>query len=426
MRSYVLGARLASGIAGTLAVLCVAAFAARLSRRGMVTALVTLVPLFVVGWVSLRAFDDVRSEPFTLLLFWGGALLISFGPADAPRGALRLGAGLGAVAAAGVWNPKWPAESLILTAWFFTYLVKMEKRRAVLAVAAAALLPAAALWISLRAASLRDLFFFVVTYNAAFYRAFSRTAAPPTIGPFAFCSTWFWPWIVVLAAAALIARRRSREIALPLLLLVAGLVEIRFLYSYPRLWPQHFAMWGCSAAVIYGLLAGELAAIPRLRPVAVAAFAVLLPTVLIVHDLRALQRVDGRHWEIKRMMLARLRPGEAAWVRPEEMPNTVPAGSYYWAWFDDLTPFSLGYASQPEARDFLPQVREEELPPCRLLAAQLQGAPPGYQHVRLLDHRAVRHLPQSEQCMRRLWEIGALTRVGPTPIWEVREPPARR
>jgi len=422
LRRYVTSARLLTGAAGLLAVLCAGAFAAVVARR-RVAALAAIVPLLLVGWTSLRAFDDVRSEPYTLLLFWCGALLLVAAPAAGIRGALLLGAGLGAISAAAVWNPKWPAESLVMLAWFCIRaldLARVSKRLALLSVVPAIAIPAVALAVALQATTLRDLTFFGFRYAAALSHWHGTSPLTTLSVPFAFCSPWLRPWFVVPVALVVIWSVRSRRVVLPLMLLLASAVEVRFLYPYPRLWPQYFVMWGCCAAVIYGLLAAQL---PHGCAPIVAG---VLVVVFFLHDLGfAIRRPDERHWEVKQELNRLLRPGEAAWVRPEEYPLDVPAGSYYWYAFDDQVPFTIEFAQRPEARGFLPALRDEELPPCTLLRAQQTGAPPGYVHVRLIDNRAVRHLPRSAQCLGELWRIGALRRIGATALWEVR-PPARR
>ena len=422
MRSYVTSARVLTGVAGTLAALCVGAFAMRFAGRPIAAA-GAVVPLLLIGWTSLRAFDDVRPEPFTLLLFWAGALLLVTTPAAGIRDALLLGAGIGLIAAAAVWNPKWPAESLVMGIWFCRRaleLARVSRRLALAAVLVAAAIPVVVLLIALRATTLHDFVFFAFQYPAAISRWY-RTSPLGTVTNLAYCSPWLRPWLAIPAAVVVALLARSKRVVLPLLLLAAGALEVRFVYSYPRLWPQYFAMWACCVAVVYGLLVAEASELARDR-YGVAAGALLI--VFFIHEMPVLIREpDERHWMVKEALHDRLRPGEAAWVRPEEYPMAVPAGSWYWYAFDDQVPFTIEYARRPEARGFIPPLRDEDLPPCRVLRAQQSGAPLGYVHVRLMDRRAVRHLPQSEQCMRELWQMGMLRRIGLTPLWEVQPPP---
>src|SRR5207248_1476039 len=111
IRTYVGRARVLAALAGTLAALCVAAVAVRITGR-LLAGVVSLAALLVPGWTSARAIFDFRSEPFTLLLFWLGVLLVT------SRKTVLAGIGIGLVAAAGVWNPKWPAESLVILVLF--------------------------------------------------------------------------------------------------------------------------------------------------------------------------------------------------------------------------------------------------------------------------------------------------------------------
>lgn len=402
MRHYVTAARVASAIAGTLAVLCVAAVAAQLAGEAA-AAIPVLAVLLATSWLWLRGLADVRAEPYTLLLFWGGTLLV----VAARKQILWAGVGVGLIAVAGVWNPKWPLESVVVFAQY-VMLCRNSRRRAVIgSLLIAAALPLIAVCIALRVATPSDLYFHSFVYARAIAQWF-RTS--PLAGAFfgnapdafAFCPLWLRPLPALAFALALIALWRRRAL-FPIALLAAAALEIRFLYPYPRLWPQYLVMWGCVVAMTYGIVIAQLR---RFAPIAAAVIVI----AWIAYEWPTLTRpVDERHWALKAELLRRLQPGDAAWVRAEELPVRAPAGSYYWYAFADQVPFSLEYARQHRE---LPSLRDEDLPPCRILAGLEQ-------HVRLIDSRTVINLPRSRECLIELRRRGAIVRVGTSPIWEV-------
>ena len=194
------------------------------------------------------------------------------------------------------------------------------------------------------------------------------------------------------------------------MLVGAASLEVVFLYPYPHLWPQYLVMWACVVALLYGVAIAAVARHPRVCGVV----AVVIVIGFAAHEWpRLTQAGDERHWQRMSDLQRRLGPGDAAWVRPEELPTAAPAGSYYWYAFADQVPFSLAYGQTSAARGFLPLLRDEDLPPCRILAGI------DTMHVRLLDSRAVDNLPASKRCMEQLARRGSLHRIDGTPIWEV-------
>lgn len=398
LRAYVIRARLLSALAGTLAALCVALIAVRASGQ-LAAAVPVLAALLAPGWTSMRAVLDVRAEPYTLLLFWAGALLIL------QRGRpLLSGLGAGLVCAAAVWNPKWPLETAIVLAYF------VATQRRPIAYAAAAAPPLAMLAAALQATTFRELLFFGYRYPAAFYAWFRTGPIAYVFGdPFDLCSEWFWPVVAIPALVAFVIVWRKR--ALPIAaLVVAGAIELRFLYSYPRLFPQYFVMWGCSLALLYGV---TIAAAGK-RWAGVAGVVVALCFAAVDGE-RIIDPVDEHHWDTKAALLQRLAPGEGVWVEPDDSPFVAPAGSYYWYAFRDQVPFSLDYARRARA---LPPLTENDLPPCRIL----NGLRRGDVVVRFLDTRAVAKLPRAKQCLDALIASNRVTRFNDE-IWEVQRPP---
>jgi len=447
-RHYAMVARVLSAIAGIAAVLCIAACASHLAGDA-IAILPVLAALLASSWTWLRGVADVRSEPFTLLLFWAGALLVVRASSGSRRAMLAAGAGIGLIAVADLWNPKWPVESLVILGLYARVLWVAAGRRSagersaggspagppparrwsafaseplavqpagrrryyatlLVSLAIAVALPLLALCLALRVTTLRDLAFFSFTYAAAVSRWYRGAVAATSAGGFAFCPAWLMPWFAAIAAAIVIWRRRN--MVLVLLLVIAATAEVVLLYPYPHLWPQYLVMWTCVIALLYGVAVSAVGD----RPVARASIAAMIVISFIVHEWpRMTQSTGERQWQTMADLQRRLGPGEAAWVRPEELPAAVPAGSYYWYAFDDQVPFSLGYARTAAANGFLPVLGDADLPPCRILAGT------NNMHVRLLDGRAVRNLPASKRCMEELVRRGSLTRIAGTPIWEV-------
>jgi len=410
-RHYTMVARTLSAIAGIAAVLCIAAIAFQLTGDAMAV-LAVLAALLATSWTWLRAVADVRSEPYTLLLFWLGALLVIRASASSRRAILTAGAGIGLIAVADLWNPKWPLESLLILGLYATYLLRNTARNILVSLAIAVALPLGALCIALRVTTLRDLVFFCFTYAAAVSRWYRGAVAATSAGGFAFCPEWLMPWFAIVAALIVIWRRRS--FILILLLVLATTIEVVYLYPYPHLWPQYLVMWSCVIALLYGVAIEAICHATGNRPAVRAVVAAVIVIGFIAHDWPRMTTTTGEtQWQTMAGLQRRLGPGEAAWVRPEELPGAVPAGAYYWYAFDDQVPFSLAYARTAAANGFLPPLRDDDLPPCRIV----RGI--DTQHVRLLDSRAVRNLPASRQCMAELLQRGIIRRIAGTPVYEV-------
>jgi len=439
-RRYAMIARAFSAIAGIAAVVCIAAIGVHLAGDAM-AAIPILAALLATSWTWLRGVADVRSEPYTLLLFWAGALLVVGASSLTRRGLLAAGAGIGLIAIADLWNPKWPLESLVILGLYLVLLWRhatgvapaaspaMTKtdldehsgtpageatgatlsRLSILAsLGVALLLPVVALCLALRVTTLRDLFFFSFTFASAVSRWYRGAVSASSAGGFAFCPAWLSPLFAALAAAFLLWHRR--RLTLPSLLLFATAIEVVFLYPYPHLWPQYLVMWSCVVALLGGVVIAELATSRAVRTF----ITVAIVLAFVSHDwTRVKQRASERPWQTMAALQHRLAPGEAAWVRPEELPTAVRAGSFYWYAFSDQVPFSLTFARATPARGFLPHLRDEDLPPCRI-ARGIDAM-----HVRLLDERAVENLPASQRCMEDLLRRGSLRKIAGTPIWEV-------
>jgi hypothetical protein len=409
-RRYVVIARVLSAAAGIAAVFCIAAIAFHLTGDAMAIPIV-LAALLASSWTWLRGVADVRSEPYTLLLFWAGALLVVRASAASRRAMLAAGAGIGLIAVADLWNPKWPLVSLVVLGLYAIHVRRAAAARLWTWIAAsfaiAIALPLSAFVAALRLATPRDLFFFSFTYASAISRWYRGAVAGTAAGGFAFCPPWLLPWCALAAAVIVILQRRHRVV---LLLVIASTAEVVFLYPYPHLWPQYLVMWACVVALLYGVAISSIDARPGIR----ISIAAVIAIAFLAYDWTHIkQPANERQWERMADLQRRIAPGEAAWVRPEELPTAVPAGSYYWYSFADQVPFSIAYARTSAANGFLPPLRDEDLPPCRI-ARGIDAM-----HVRLLDSRAVQNLPASRRCMEELARRGSLRPIAGTPIWEV-------
>ena len=435
LQQYIWNARLLTTLVGTIAVLCVAAFAARIAGNAL-AAIPAMAVLLLPGWSLQRVVADVRPEPYTLLLFWGGVLLITRDVSK--RGGVILGAvGAGLVMATGVWNPKWPIETILILAWWAADVFGAQRRSwrtVAVSLLIAALPPLLLIATALRVTTLPRLIFFGYRYPAAFYQWFGRVPLVQKTfrfqGPFDYCPGAFEPLVaipaILLFAIALryawsrLTPRQRRLILLLAALIIAAAIEVRFLYSWPRLWPQYFVMWGCGLAALYGVTLTILWKEPA-RPL-LAATAVIAGIYATAAILATREVVDESHWGVAAAILVRLRPGEGVWLVPPDSALPAPAGSYYWYAFPDQVPFSLEWARTPAARKWLPQISDADLPPCRMLEAHLYGMKRGDTYVRFIDGRVPENLPQSNGCTAILLQHGLARRLGPFGILEVARP----
>src|SRR5215471_1227315 len=268
-------------VLGTLAVLCAAVLAARITRSAAAP-VITAAALLGSGWTWQRAIADVRNDPPTLFLFWLGLLLLLWRREATPRGAWRAGIGIGLIAVVALWNPKWPLLSVLAGLIYLVTLRDLARshergRLMTVALAAPLALLALAMGVILATTTLRDYVFFTFRYNAAFLKWFQST---PMLNKWfanehSHCPLTFrgrWPAIglsVVGAALAVGPVRRAwsgldvpRAVIALAMAVLAGM-EVRFVYCYPRLWAQHYLMWAFTLAIVYGCVPGAISAVAR-------------------------------------------------------------------------------------------------------------------------------------------------------------------
>ncbi len=430
--TYVARARIFVSIFGFLGLGTVALLAYR-AAGSLIAPLVTIAAVMASWWMWFRAIMQVRNDPPALFLFWVGALLLLGGwKSERLRFALA-GIGIGLVAVAALWNPKWPFESLVLGVVYLVIAYQAFRRG--LKMLALALLPpaaclAAALACIAATSSFNDYIFFTFRFNKLLL---DWTAANPyltkltefayhTGRAYMFCSPAFkgvWPIAAVVVTIVFLAvpavRRRLNGIDVNihvvfLALAAASTLEIRFLYAYPNIWTQYYVMWAFIAAGLYGTTAAEiLRLIPREGIRLTATVTIALITVFGVEQAMPLR--DGVAGFPTRSYLQRnLRPGETVWM--DQHPIGVPDAGYYWFAPNDLVPFSLAYAARHPGETPLPSTTDRDLPLCRAE----RGLQPD---LRFVSTRLwFRGLPESQRCLDRMIADGRAVRT-PADTWDL-------
>ena len=263
-------ARIFTGLCGTFAALCAGIACAR-ATRNRAAGVLTAAAILGSYWTVWRGMLQIRADAPTLFLFWAGVALLIGDEDSTMAAAVRRGVGMALVVAAEFENPKWPLCGLVLGLFFLRDVVRAWKRDrrsiAVMIAPSVAVLAALIAW-TLRVTSLRDFLFFNFELKSANMKRF--LTAPwivATFGrtpPFTYTSLYTRPWIIAIAlvlSCFLLWRRRERP-AVPvvelLALMVAAAIEVRFVYTYPYLWPQYYLMWSFAGAVILGITAALL------------------------------------------------------------------------------------------------------------------------------------------------------------------------
>ncbi|HKO59208.1 MAG TPA: hypothetical protein VJ276_25300, partial [Thermoanaerobaculia bacterium] len=286
--------RIVMSIIGTLAASCAALLAWRAARHP-IAGLMTFCVLLGSDATWTRGLLEMRADAPALFLFWLGAVLILWDDG----GPLRSGIGIALVAASQIWNPKWPLESFVLGIFYLRNVVRRPLRLA------AAFLPGVAMlgilvFLLTRATTLRDYVYFNFLLKSANMEAFRTNLwvwmAFKGRDAFYYTSEHFrgvWPVVGIVALLLLMRRAAGKRQALAALLLACtAFLELRFLYTWPRLWPQYYLMWAFTLAVVYGAIAGIAMDVARryfdARPwrwLPAAGFAAVLALWLAASDL---------------------------------------------------------------------------------------------------------------------------------------------
>src|SRR6266566_1816767 len=120
---YVIRARVLTAIFGTIAI-AAAAFIVWKASGHAYSAIIFVALLLSRPWFWGRAFTEVRAEPPSLALWWLGTAFVLLPRGEDRRGAMLRGLGVGLVAQACLWNPKWPVASLVVGVIFLQALAR--------------------------------------------------------------------------------------------------------------------------------------------------------------------------------------------------------------------------------------------------------------------------------------------------------------
>jgi hypothetical protein len=387
--TYAERARIVIGICGLFAVAFLALVAWRLTGEPLAGAIVSLL-LFSTGWTWRFGVACARNDPPSLLLFWAGAFLLLDRRRSERLDALLSGLGIGLVAVAALWNPKWPLASLVLGAIF---LVR-QRRRLAIAIIPPIVLSAITLAIIASQVPLHDYILFTFRFNAALGDWFARS---PFVSEFWFegetfryCGLPFKGWIVacaLIAGLALPAVRARLATTWPAFaLLAATAIEMRFLMSWPNLWPQYYLLWSFAAALVYAVIATTLVRRNALFVVALIAIGVI-GAIRIPSPDPDIKANGLPAWGRIAYIQQRLAPNDSVWLDALAHPIAARDATWYWYGLGDIVPFSLQYRE-------LPRVTEADLPLCRAE----RGLDPSLRFVSVPPAS----LPQSRACLSRM------------------------
>jgi hypothetical protein len=430
--TYVARARIFVSACGILG-LGAAAVVAYRATKSLIAPLVTIAAILASPWMWFRAIIQVRNDPPALFLFWIGALLLLVRWRSERLRAACAGVGIGLVAVAALWNPKWPLESLVLGAVYLIAVRRAFDRGA--GMLALVLLPpiacgTAALACIGATTTFGDYVFFTFRFNKVLT---DWTAANPyltkltekafhTGRAYMFCSTAFkgvWPIAAVVLALLFLMPAIRRRIGtfdvntnvVLIALVAAATIEIRFLYAYPNIWTQYYVMWSFIAACLYGTTAAAvIQLIPRDWMRLGATIAIALISIVTVE--LALPVSGGANgWPSASYLQRNLRPGETVWM--DHHPIGVPDATYYWFAPNDLIPCAIDLAARNPGKTPLPQIGERDLPMCRAE----RGLQPDLRFVSGL--KWIRVLPESRRCFDRLVATGRAVRTPVSDVWDL-------
>ena len=431
--TFVARARTFTSLCGLLGAGAAAMLAYRASRS-LIAPLVTIAAVMASPEVWLRGVVQVRNDPPTVFLFWLGALLLLGGWQSERWRVLWAGTGIGLVAIAALWNPKWPLESLVLGVVYLSVLWRAYRggpRLLARAIVPPLVCVGAALACIAAAVPPGDYIFFTFRYNQLLSawmatNPYLAKLTQPLLHhsrAYMFCAPAFkgiWPLIAIVALAFLSTPAMRRRLSamdwqthwVLLALGAAATIEIRFLYPYPIVWSQYYVMWSLTAACLYGTIA---AALVRQLP---GEGLRLAATVVIV--LFAVFKVDQSMplpggaigWPLRSYMQRNLRGNETIWVSADIHPIGAADAGYYWFATNDLVPFSIEYAGRHPGTP-LPAIDERNLPVCRAE----RGLQPDLRYVS--GGLFLRSLPESSRCLDRLIASGHAVLTPVKDVWDL-------
>ena len=412
-------ARWVTGAVGLLALATAALMVGRAAKRIAAAVLFTALVLTIPS-IWNCAFAEVRVEAPSLLLWFGGAVMSLCIRRRTPGGSIARGIGIGLLAEACLWNPKWPIVTAVVLGFWLTAFVKEWReapKRAYIELAAAAVAIAAGFASLAALTSLRTYPWQVLGISTAFNEWWMRTHSGPGAARFFYCPRIVLPTriipatvVVLLGAFAGRDRRRDRPLVLFLCIAtVASLVEIRYVFSWPAIWLHYYVLWTLLACAVLALLPGAVGSlIVRIAPEAEKIAAMATPLAAAVALLFALDIIPATsvtqdpYWVEVGYLQRLLRPGDTVWTDVDRMPIMATDESPYWFGLRDFLPAALLYAKTPHGAEVLPKIAESDLPPCRLEA----GLAP---HLRLIAGPIhLERLPVAFDCFERLRNRGVV------------------
>lgn len=432
--TYVARAREVMAACGVMTLACIGWLVHR-ATRSLFGPLITVATLVGSWWVWNEALTRVRNDPPALSLFWLGAALLLSRSGQIRTRVLLAGTGMGLIVTAALWNPKMPFECLVLGGVYLWTLVDAHRVRG-WRMLAAAVLPALAIialavTVIASVTSLREYLFFTFQYNQVIAEFIARD---PALGashfagskPFLHCDPAFkgvWPVLAIGAASAILflprIRRRVRNVdlrsyAIVYALVVAAAIDLRFVFSYPNLWPQYYLMWDIALAALYGMTA--VAALELIREerwvASVQTVVAIVSTVLVVQSLPFGSGAPS--WMPIKYMQKRLRPQETVWLSADVHPIGAYDASYYWFVFEIMLPVSMQYTGTHPSP--LPRIRPEDLPICRAE----RGLDP---RLRFVSASAVEALPETRRCFERMLADGRAVSTPIRGVWDLHPSP---
>ena len=413
---YYIHARWLTGACGLIAFLGLAAL---LWRAAPEAAPIAVGLLVAAGPLWLRGFAEVRAEAFSLAFFLAGAALVIWSR-DWPGG---IGAGL--IVVAGMWNPKWPvACAAVALVWLFT-TQRLTTRRGVASAIAAAVTVALAFGALRLIVPLDMWWFFNFEMNVALAHAVETT--PWVLDtyfrggiPFLYVPAALHPWIVVPAALLLLASlriERSAARALPLILLVASFIELRFIFPWPAIWAHYYLMWGIAAAAVLALVPSSLSLLlsrgartERYAGIALTGATAVMLFLAAAHVIAIAPERENRatFFVSQRYLRQHLQPGEIVWLEPSRHPVSVRDAHYYWFSVGQMAAAAHEMRKTPRGARYLKP--DSGFPVCTL--------PAGLRYT--LDPRRPMAEGEAPACMQRLLDSGEARRTIFSDVYEVR------
>jgi hypothetical protein len=404
------------------------------ASRSLIAPLVTIAAVMASPEVWLRGVVQVRNDPPAAFLFWLGALLLLGGWRSERLRVLCAGIGIGLVAIAAAWNPKWPLESLVLGVVYLSVLWRSFRGGPSL-LALAIVPPLACVGAALACIAvtvpLGDYIFFTFRYNQLLSawmatNPYLTRLTKPLLHhsrAYMFCAPAFkgiWPVIAIVVLAFLSSPAMRRRLStidwrtqwVLLALGAAATIEIRFLYPYPIVWSQYYVMWSLIAACLYGTISAALVRQLPSEGMRLAATIVMVLFAVFAVD-QAMPLPGGAiGWPLRSYMQRNLRSNETIWVSADVHPIGAPDAGYYWFATNDLVPFSIEYAGRNPGTP-LPAVAERDLPVCRAE----RGLQPDLRYVS--GGLFLRSLPESSRCLDRLIASGRAVLTPVAGVWDL-------